>query len=220
MATTNMKRIVANALANHLATNISGLAGKVTAVAAGPDEDLNCLAVKIIPDTFSFEPSNADDVYWDEDTDDGAVVQDVGSWIGNFTIELYTTTPAEREHYEQAIIDLFTSTEWAPGTLFVSTPALTVMGYASLHTAEIKFRLEEENWIDELAFESKRYTFLDIFVDYPALIKRTAATIEDLQLILSQDVDLIITDVDQVDDGDQVQVQEDGTTVLAPDPSP
>lgn len=220
MATTNMKRIVANALANHLASNIAGLSGKVTAVAAGPDENLNCLAVKIIPDRFDFDPSNPDDIYWDENTDDGKVVTDVGSWVGNFTLELYATSPAEREEYEQAIIDLFTSTEWAPGTLFIDTPALTIMGYISLHQAQIKFRLEDETWVDEMAFESKRYSFLDVYVDYPALVTRNAATIEDLQLAFSSDLDAVITTMADVDDGDQVQVQEDGTTLPAPDPTP
>lgn len=220
MATTNMKRIVANALANHLASNIAGLSGKVSAVAAGPDENLNCLAVKILPDRFDFDPADADDVYWDSVTDDKKVVTDVGSWVGNFTLELYTTSPAEREQYEQAIIDLFMATEWAPGTLFIDTPALTVMGYASLHQAQIKFRIQDETWVEELAFENKRYTFLDVYVDFPALVTRSAATIVDLQLAFSSDMDLVITTMAQVDDGDQVQVQEDGTTLLAPDPAP
>jgi hypothetical protein len=218
MATTNMKRIVADALANHLAANIVGLAGKVTAVPAGPEENLKCLAAKVIPSTFNFEPSNADDLYWDEDTDDGKVVQDVGSWTGNFVIELYTTSPAERELYEQKILDLFQATEWAPGTLFISTPALTINGYASLHQSEIKFRLDSEDWIDEMAFESRRYAFIDIFVDYPALTARDAHTIEDLQLAFSSDMDLVITTMEDVDDGDQVQVQEDGSTLPVADP--
>lgn len=186
MATTNMKRIAANALANYISSNISGLTGKVSAVVAGPEANLACLAVKILPDTFVFEPTQWDEVYFDEVTDDKKVVVDVGQFVGRFTIELYTTSPAEREQYEQAILDLFLATEWAPGTLFIDSPNLTIGGYASLHKAEIKYRLENEAWIDEMAFESKRYCFLEIFVDYPALIVATAPTIETLQIWLSE----------------------------------
>lgn len=219
MATINIKRITANILASHLASNIAGLSGKVTAVAAGPEEDLACLAVKIIPDAMIFEASNPDEIYWDEVVDDGKVVVDVGSWTGNFTIELYTNSPAEREEYEQKIIDLFQATEWAPGTLYLTTPALTVNGYASLHTAEIKFRLQEENWIDEMSFESKRYTFLEIFVDYPALTTYNAGTIESLQLALAK-MDDEVADMTDVDDSYQVEVQLDGTTLKIADPAP
>lgn len=218
MATTNMRRIVANALANHLATNIAGLAGKVSAVAAGPNERLECLAVKVIPSAFRFEPSNPNEIYFDEETDDGKLVVDVGQWVGIFTIELYTTSPAEREHYEQAIIDLFQSTEWAPGTIFVETPALTINGYASLHQAEIKFRLDDADWIEEMAFESRRYSFLDVSVDFPALVAVSAATIEDLQVALSSDFEATITDMGDIDDGDQIQIQEDGSTIPVSDP--
>ncbi len=221
MATTNLKRITANILAEHLADNITGLAGLVSAVAAGPNEDLTCLAVKIIPSTFIFEPSNADEVYYVASTepDDGSVILDVGSWVGIFTIELYTTSPAEREQYEQAIIDLFLATEWAPGTLFLDTPALTVMGYVSLYEAEIKFRLQEESWVDEMSFESKRYTFLEVFVDFPALVSAEAARIEDLQLALSLDTEEEIVDMTDIEDVYQIQVQEDGSTLPVSDPA-
>jgi hypothetical protein len=218
MATTNMKRIVANALASHIASNVAGLAGKVTAVAAGPETDLPCLAAKIISDRFTFEPSQEDEVY-EADPDDGKIITDVGSWTGNFTIELYTNSPAEREQYEQAIIDLFMETEWAPGTLFISTPALTVGGYVSLHTAEIKFRLEGENWADEMSFEAKRYTFLDVYVDFPALVLRTAADL-DIQLFFHPDTSVEITDTGDIDDDLQVRVDEEGQTTPVEDPAP
>lgn len=202
MATTNMKRIVANALANYIASNVTGLAGKVTAVAAGPETTMPCLSAKVITDTFVFEPSQEDEVY-EADPDDGKIITDVGSWIGNFTIELYATTPAERELYEQAIIDLFQVTEWAPGTIYVDLPALTIGGYVSLYQAQIKYRLEQEQWLDEMAFENKRFSFLDIFVDYPALVTRVA---KDL------DIKLALANIDSLEIIDLVHVNEDGTT--------
>lgn len=218
MATTNMKRIVANSLANYIASNVAGLAGKVSAVAAGPETNLPCLAVKVIPDNFNFEPSQEDVVY-EADPDDGKVITDVGSWLGNFTIELYTATPAEREQYEQAIIDLFMEEEWAPGTIYIDLPALTVGGYVSLYQAQIKYRLESEQWIDEMAFEGKRYTFLDVFVDYPALVTRAAKDI-DLQLFMHPDTAVEIADTTDVDNDYQVRVDEEGQTTKVEDPAP
>ena len=216
MATTNMKRIVANALANHLASNIAGLSGKVTAVAAGPEETLACLAVKIVSDNFTFEPSQENEVY-ELDPDDGKVISDVGSWVGNFTIELYTASAAEREHYEQAIINLFMETEWAPGTLYIDLPALTVGSYVSLYQAQIKYRLEEENWVEEMAFEGKRYSFLDVFIDYPALVTRTAKDL-DIQLFQNQDTSVEIADAGDIDDDYLVVIDEEGQTTKVNDP--
>lgn len=218
MATINMKRIVANALADHLASNVTGLAGKVSAVAAGPETTMPCLSVKIIGDNFSFEPSQEDEVY-EAEVDDGKVISDVGSWLGQFTIELYSTTPAERELYEQRILDLFLETEWAPGTLYVDLPALTVGGYVSLYQAQIKFRLESEQWMDEMAFENKRYVFIDIFVDYPALVARDAHDL-DIQLFLNPDLEVEIADTGDVDDDYQVRVDEEGQTTKVEDPAP
>lgn len=216
MATTNMKRIVANALANYIASNVAGLSGKVTAVAAGPETTLPCLAAKIIPDTFTFDPAQEDEVY-EADPDDGKIITDVGSWTGQFTIELYSTTPAEREEYEQKIIDLFMQEAWAPGTLYIDLPALTVGGYVSLYQAQIKYRLEQEQWMDEMAFENKRYSFLDVFIDYPALVVRTAHDL-DIQLFQNQDTEVVIAGAGDIDDGNQVRVAEDGTTTKVADP--
>lgn len=218
MATQNMKRIVADALANHLASNVTGLTGKVSAVAAGPETTLPCLAVKIIPDSFIFEPSQEDEVF-EEEVDDGKVITDVGSWIGHFTIELYAPTPAERELYEQRIIDLFMDTTWAPGTLYIDTPALTVGSYVSLYEADLKIRLESEEWQDEMAFEGRRYTFLDVFVDYPALVVRTAKDL-DIQLFLHPDTEVEITSTGDVDDDYQVVVDEEGDIERVADPEP
>lgn len=194
MATTNIKRLAADLLANYLSTSIPGLTGKVSAVTAGPEVTLPCLAVRIIPDSLTFEPTNADELYFDDVTDDQKLVLDVGQWTGRFTIELYANNPPERERYEQAIIDLFTATEWAPGTLYLDTPTLTIMNYVSLYAAQLKIRLEEETWMDEMAFESKRYSFLEVSVDLPALVTATAPTIDSLQLWLTENTieDIIV----------------------------
>jgi len=188
MANISIKRVCLDAIANYIANNVTGLSGKVSVVAAGPETMAPCLSVKLIADSFTFEPSEPDEVYWNEVTDDKQLVYNVGSFTGMISIQLYAINPAERELYEQKIIDLFLRTKWAPGTIFVTTPTLTVDGYPSLYSAEIKARLDGEEWNDEFAFESKRFSFLDIYVDYPALaLDNDAPTIESLQVWLSED---------------------------------
>lgn len=214
--TINMKRLSANLLADYIASHVSGLAGKVSAVSAGPEQIANCLAVKLLPEAFSFYPGEPDEIYFAE-PDDGKVVVDVGLFSGLFTLQLFTTSPAERELYEQKIVDLFLAADWAPGTLYLQLPNVTVNGYASLYTAEIKASLVEDSWSDELAFESKRYSFIEIEVDFPALTTYMAATIEDLQLAFSEDLDKLILTVDDGVITDRVEIQEDGTTIPATD---
>ncbi len=209
----NIKRFAADVLGNYIASNITGLAGKVSAVAAGPETNAPCLAVKILPEMFSFEEFVPDEVYFEE-IDDGKVVVDVGVFSGMFTIQLFTTTPAERELYEQKILDLFLAGEWSPGTLYLTMPNVTVNGYASLYTAEFKVFLQNDSWNDELAFESKRFSFLEVSVEFPALTAYNAATITSLQLALA-DMDHLILTVEDVAASDRVEIQEDGTTIPA-----
>lgn len=211
MANINMKRVVADAIANHLATNITGLAGKVSSVIAGPETMAPCLAVKVLADQVSFESHQGDEVY-QKDPDDGKLVLDVGAFTGLVSIELYAVSPAERELYEQRILDLFIADVWAPGTLFITTPNLTIAGYVSLYPAQIKVRLSTEEWNDEFAFEGKRYSFLEVSIDYPALTSATVANLVSLQVCLS-DVNAVIVDIDDIDADLRVEVLEDGTTI-------
>ncbi len=218
MAGVSIKRVVADAIASYISTNIAGLTGLVSAVSAGPEVQAPCLAVKIISDKFRFEPSQSDELYWiDEDStdddpiaDDGKVVLDVGSFTGTYTIQLFAANVPERELYEQKILDLFLETLWAPGTIFVTTPALIVNGYASLHTAQIKARLESEEWSEEFSFESRRYSFLDIYIDYPALTTDDAATMTSLQLALAS-TSATVTTIADIPAANRVEVQEDGS---------
>lgn len=211
MATTNIKRIVANALVDYFSTNIPALTGKVSAVIAGPEQVLACLALKVLPNDMTFEPAQEDEVY-ETVTDDNNFIADVGSFIGQYTLELYTNSPAERELVEQAILDLFMATLWAAGTLYITTPTLTVGSYVSLYSAEIKVRLTNEAWMDEMAFEAKRYVYLTVDVDMPALISRQAHNL-DLQSMISTDFTAVITSVSQIAPSDQIDIQLDGSVI-------
>jgi hypothetical protein len=214
MASINMKRLCADALADLIATKITGLAGKISTFASGPETQANCLALRILPEMFSFEESEPDEVYF-ATQDDGKVVVSIGLFSGLFSIQLYTTSPAERELYEQKILDVFLAGEWAPGTLFLTLPNLTVNGYASLYSDECTVYLQTDTWNDELAFESRRMSFIEVAVDYPALTTYDAPTITSLQLAFADDLDSQILTVQDVDSEDRVEIQQDGSTIPA-----
>ncbi len=209
MATSNIKRIVGDAIAAYFAANVTGLSGKVTAVAQGPEKVQAFPSACLLPSQFRFEPSDPDDVYWDATTDDGKVVLDVGQFEGLLEFQLYCKNKPERELYEQRILDLFLASEGAPGTLFIPTPTLTINGYTSLHSVEVKLRLANEEWSEEFSFESRRYSFLDLEVAFPALTTRDAYTIENLQIAITHDLNSN-TPIDEV------LVLEDGSTDLPP----
>lgn len=202
--TSNIKRIVGEALASYLSDNVVGLTGKVSSAQEGPETNQTFPSVALLMSTFSFNPSDYDEVYWDEDTDDGKLVLDVGEFDGLMTLELYTKSKPERELYEQRILDLFLSQPGSPGTLFITLPVLTINGYASLYQPEIKVRLTGEEWQEEMSFEARRYTFLDLEIGFPALTTRDAVTIETLQSAITNDLD---SDTPT----DTVTIEEDGS---------
>jgi PKD repeat protein len=215
MGNVSIKRVVADAIASYLSSNISGLTGKVSAVADGPQTNAGCLALKVLPDQMSFEPAQADEVY-SANPDDGKVIVDVGSFTGLYTLQLFASSPSERELYEQQIMDLFLKTVWAPGTIYVTTPNLTINGYASLYSAEIKVRLDSEDWSEELAFEQKRSSFVEVYIDFPALTTFDAANLTSLQIALSDLDSTVVTDIAEIqDDGSLASVGSQRTMVVA-----
>lgn len=215
MGNVSIKRVCLDTIANYIAANVTGLAGKVSAVAAGPEVIAPCLAVKLISDSFTFEPNQEEEIYELDstgNTSDGKVVVDVGSFTGIVTLQLYAANVPERELYEQRILDLFLKTVWAPGTIFATTPNLTINGYSSLYQAELKARIDGDEWSEEFSFESRRYSFIDLYVDFPALTTYDAANLTSLQLALAKTTDTIATIAD-VDPAYRVAVQADGSTI-------
>lgn len=211
MATSNIKRIVGEAVAAYLGANITGLSGKVSAVQEGPEKVADFPSVCLLPSAFTFTPAEYNEVYYADDpdlaspgVDDGIVVLDVGEFEGLLELQLYAKSKPERELYEQRILDFFLSQEGSPGVLFITIPTLTINSYVSLYAPTVKVRLDDMEWMEEFAFDSKRYSFLDITIGFPALTTRAANTIETLQVAINHDLD---SDVPL----DTVTVEEDGS---------
>jgi len=211
MATINVQRIVSNSLATYFEGQIPGLVGKIGVGWAGPEVKAPCLALRIIPAKMRFHPSDWDEVHA-ASPDDGKVIANVGHFDGILQFQLYTTSQAERELYEQKILDVFLSQPWSPGTIILATPALTVGGYVSTHTTEFSATLDSDLWREELSFEAKRMSFLEIDLDFPALCVAAAPDLVTLQNALSSLDQPEPTSTAQLDPGDWVEIQDDGTT--------
>lgn len=210
MASISLQRVVADTFVAYIVSKIPGLVGKVGVGYADPGQAAPCLALRIVQESLRFEPSEPDEVYWRQDTDDGKVVIDVGQFLGHYTLQLYTTSPAERELYEQLLMDLFLEPVWTPGSLTLTTPTLTVNSYVSLYSTDAKFFLVSDTWREELTFEARRMTFLDVEVDFPALTTYSAVTIESLQSAIA-DLTKPISGTADLDAGDWIEIQIDGT---------
>lgn len=201
----NIKRQALETLKNYLAPRLAGV--HVHAYSAGPEEPAQAPCLVIIGDRFVFQPFQADEVH---DPGEGAdyVILDVGSFAGRVEMRLYAKSVPERERLEQAILDAFLETPGAPGVVKTNSPALTVGGQVTLYQAPIAYRLDEEEWREEFAFEGRRFSFLDIEVDFPALVKRAAYTLQDVYLAITED---LTSD----SPAEMVLVNDDGTTTPA-----
>jgi hypothetical protein len=210
MGNISLKRVAGEALASYIASNIPGLAS-VSAAQSGPEEAYDTPTARLIPEVLTFEPTQYQEIYENATTDDGKLVLDVGQFTGVYTLQLWTKSKVEREQFEQAILDLFLADAWSPGTLYVNTPNLTITGYTSLYSAEIKARLDTEEWREEMAFQSHRFVFIDILVDFPALVAVNAKNLVSLQVCLA-DVNSNIASINDIDSDYRVEIGNDGTT--------
>lgn len=210
MGNISIQRVCGDTLVNYITAAIPALAGKAATGAAGPDTTAPCLSLRVMPQKFTFEAADPAEVY-EAAVDDGKVIVDVGQFTGMFTIELRGTTKLEREEYEQRILDLFLSSAWAPGTLYLLTPTLIVNGYTSLYQADFKIFLQDSEWNEDYTFEAKRGSFIDVYVDFPALTTYNAVNLVSLQVCLAATGANIVTVAD-INVNDRVEVLLDGTT--------
>ncbi len=211
MATSNLKRITAQTLATWLGGKVPALAGKIHTVAPEPTEKANFPCVVILSREMNYEPMQADEVWWSEeagdggDIDDGKLILNVGAFTGVFEIRVYAKSVSERERLEDAVLHALMAEEMRPGVVSLTTPALTVNEYVTLYQAPVAYMLDEVEWREEYAFENRRFSFIDIDVEFPALVVRNAYRIDDLHLAINQDLE---SDVPL----DEIVIDEDGDT--------
>lgn len=204
MASSLIKRASLDAMKRALEASISPALGLTIEVASADWEEPTKLpSVRLIPGKYTFEP-------WQEreadDTQPDRVFLEVGTFEGTVELRCYACNKTEREEIEDAVLNAFLSTELAPGILTAQTVPLTVGGFATIYQAVASFALDTEEWREEMVFNKKRASFMDVTAWYPALATRGETyTIEQLILAFNEDLSS-----DAV--GEKVLVADDGTT--------
>ncbi len=205
----NLKRIVAQTFADWLAGQVPELVGNIHTVQSGPNETSTYPCAALISNTLAFEPFQAWEV-WAQDPDavpfveDGKVLINVGDFTGDYELRLYAQSVTERENLEEKVLHAMLAEAWRPGVVSLATPAVTVNSFTTLYEAPCAFMVEREVWQEEFAFENRRFAFLDLTVQFPALILRSDTyTVTQMILALTEDLG---SDTPT----DSVEVSEDG----------
>lgn len=211
MATSNLKRIAAQTFATWLVGKVPSLSGKIHTAQEGPNERAAFPCVSILMRSMTFDPAQADELWWNEDTDDGKLLMNVGCFSGTCEVRVYAKSVAERESLEQQILHALMAEPMSPGVVSLQTPEVTVNSLVTLYQAPVAFCLDDAEWREEFAFENRRFSFIDLDAMFPALVTRDAYTIETLVTALNHDIDSDIPD-------EQVSINEDGDITQYTDP--
>lgn len=188
----------------------TGLAGDGTSVPAAarprvtvgqedPDAGPDYPQIVILPQRLTFEASLAVDEL--DLTDEGLAanqaVVDVGAWTGNLEIRVTAKDKPQRETIQAAIQALFMAGGTNPastkrGIIVTTTPALTFGATVTTYQAPCAFSIMGDQWNEELVFDKKRYTFMQVETSVPALVLWEGIyTIEEYHLALTHDMDSV-----------------------------
>jgi hypothetical protein len=168
-------------------------------VAVGdPDNEQDYPGASIHPEHFRFEPELGYEEVEDDSLDaSGQVVHCVGNWVGSVEIRISALDRPQREAIEAAVEALFNSQEGRRGTIVLSTPPLTINGTITTVEAPVAFVMSDSGWREEFAFTKKRWLFLDVDVEFQALVVRNDTwTIDDYQIVLQciDEMQLVVND--------------------------
>lgn len=208
MATTNLKRIASQTFAAWLEGKVPELAGHIHTVAEGPTEDAAFPCASLISNILTFEPFPTGEVVWFQappEPDDGKAVMNVGEFTGSYELRIYAKSVSEREALEDKVLHALMAEPMRPGVVALQTPTLTVNSLVTLYSAPVAFMLDKAQWNEEFAFENRRFSFIDLDVEFPALVLRDAYTITQLVIAINENLES-----DEPDE--QFQINDDGTT--------
>jgi hypothetical protein len=192
-------------LADYITAQIPSLAAR--AVHAEPEDDATYPSAVVMPRRFVFQPFQEDEVWAPDDSMERVV--EVGAFEGRVELRLYALSAPQREEYEDKLTALFLSRTDAPGVLVVTCPAVTIAGQVSPPTevstydAPVAFTLDDTEWEDEKVFDKRRYTYLTLGLNLPALLLQSVYTIEEYVLAINHDLASDIPD-------EEVQITEEG----------
>lgn len=212
----NLKFAAAQAIADVIVDAIAALGANTQVGEDEADTTAEYPALRVIPERMEFEPHQAEALERDEDADDIAdyEMEEVGSFNGTLELRLYCNSRPQREAFEQQILQLFLSTEGAPGSLPTTIPDVVLSDLTTLYAAPIVAYLDGEDWREELVFGKKRMSFLSLSFSYPALVIRGAYDLDSVRVEIATSLEADAPE-------EAVEVQEDGTALpIAVDPTP
>lgn len=180
----NLKTVALESIAAAIAAGVPSLP-----CAAGEDDEENvatppCLRVCELGG-FKYEPMQ--EAVLSAPEAETWMLSKVGYFSGDVELRVYAKSGPKRDDLEEAIRQLFLAgVEDQPGLLRATTPQLVIGGVTTLATTTIACDLDNEDWREEFVFSRKRYSFIRVACEWPALIVRTGIpTIQQLQLQLA-----------------------------------
>lgn len=120
----------------------------------------------------------------------------VGYFAGDVELRIYAHSKPERDDLEEAVRQFFLAgVEDQPGLLRATTPQLVIGGVTTLAATTIACDLDNEDWREEFVFSRKRYSFVRVSCEWPALLVRTGIpTIQEFHLQLADSLDATSAD--------------------------
>jgi hypothetical protein len=187
----NIKREACRAVANAISENVPALNGKCDAGQADEEVLASYPSLRVIPRRFSFTP------FEDEEIDLGSPTMqlvNLGDFEGQVELRIYELSQFKRGELEEAVLGYMMSTEGGSGSFFCRTAPLTLGLRDTLYSAPIIACLDDEDWREEMAFDKKRFSFLTLSVNYPALVVQDAPDILELYLAIARDLNATTPD--------------------------
>jgi hypothetical protein len=189
----NLKDVALKSIAATIDAGVAALAGRCAA--GDDDEESNatppCLRVVEVSG-FAYEAMQEDVVSApDAQT---FVLSKVGWFTGDVELRLYARNKVERNDLEEAVRQLFLAgVEDQAGLLRATTPQIVLGGVTTLASTTIACDWTSEDWREEFVFSRKRYSFIRVAAEWPALIVRTSVpTIQQLQLQIAFSVNATV----------------------------
>jgi hypothetical protein len=183
---------------------IGALAGTVNVLDKLPTKLSVQPSVAILPSRFTWVPWQQGVLRHDDGTpvvpEPGRPIYENGTHEGQVQIWVSNESAAQREFFQDLITNEFNQ-EAAPGRIRVTVPNVKVTGIATGWDATLAFTYGgRAEWRDERVFSERRWSFIDIDLDVPALsIKSGEYVADDIRLHFDHDTEteaIIITNPD------------------------
>jgi len=178
-------------LRTYVEAQITSLSGKVRSLSADAVQVEPMPAMAFVPRQFT--PTWTTPCEVAKPSSSTQLVQ-VGEGVLRVEVRIGQRHPAQREALQDSFTALFLADPLSPGSLTLSTAALTLQGVATGYAAPIDYTLVSWEWNEERVFEVARFVFMEIDITIPILYLRGATvgtevyTITAIQLALTSDL--------------------------------